>query len=254
MAILKAQDVENEIRRRWIEAHSAGASCVDIRAGDVHRDLGGKNRVPQVCQVMMRLREPQDSVIDGSPSGQSTTLTVRYLLPRLPSKIEDSPILAERPLADDEVPQAPEEQKRANHDAYGKLIMRAAAGDAFSDSGASCTIRFGDDAAGARIDGVVGNRIAVEIESRTPKQIRGAVLDLIFHPYPSKLLLIIAGHQNDARRAANQCRHILRELVAEKNFQVVLLSGNGREHRETEDVALVRAALGRLGSGAEEAL
>jgi hypothetical protein len=127
-------------------------------------------------------------------------------------------------------------------------------GDAFSDSGASFTIRFGDDAAGARIDGFVGNQIAVEIESRTPKQIRGAVLDLIFHPYPFKLLLIIAGHQNDARQAANQCRNILRERVADKNFQVVLLSGNGRESRETEDVALVRAALARLGSGAEEAL
>ncbi len=245
--MLKAQDVEKEIRRQWAEAHTRGASYVDVRAGDVHRHLGGENRVPQVCQVMMRLREPQDSVIDGPPSGQGTRLAVRYILPREPSKAAEPTILPERPLVDDEPPRPAEKPRRASHGSYGKLIMRKAAGNAFLDSGASCTINFGAGAAGARIDGVVGNRIAVEIESRTPKQIRGAVLDLIFHPYPCKLLLIIAGHQNDARQAANQCKHIMRERVADENFRVVLLSGNGREHRETEDVALVRDALEELG-------
>lgn len=167
-------------------------------------------------------------------------------LPRESNKVQESEILPERPLGDDEAPQV-DEQRRTNHDAYGKLIMRNAAGNAFSDSGSLCTIRFGDDAAGARIDGVVSNSIAVEIESRTPKEIRGAVLDLIFHPYPRKLLLIIAGHQNDASQAANQCRHILREEIGDENFQVVLLAGNGREHQQTGDVALVREALRRLG-------
>ena len=249
--MLKASDVEQEIRRQWAEAHAKNASYVDIRAGDVHRKLGGQNRVPQVCQVMMRLRDPQDLVIDGPPSGQGTSLTIRYLLPRESNKVEEPEILVERPLADDEPEQA-DERRRANHDAYGKLIMRNAAGNAFADSGSLCTIRFGEDAAGARIDGVVGNSIAVEIESRTPKQISGAVLDLIFHPYPRKLLLIIAGHQNDARQAANQCRHILREEIGEENFQVVLLAGNGREHRQTADVALVQEALRNLGWSAEQ--
>jgi hypothetical protein len=251
MSMLKARDVEEEIRRQWAEAHARKASYVDIRAGDVHRGLGGQNRVPQVCQVMMRLRDPEDLVIDGPPSGQSTSLTVRYLLPRESNKVQEPTILAERPLADYE-PREADERRRANHDAYGKLIMRNAAGNAFSDSGALCRIRFGEDAAEARIDGVVGNSIAVEIESRTPKQIRGAVLDLIFHPYPRKLLLIIAGHQNDARQAANQCKHILREEIGDENVQVVLLAGNGREHQQTGDVALVREALGRLGWGAKE--
>ena len=232
--MLKARAVEEEIRSQWAEAHAKRTPYVDIRAGDVHRGLGGQNRVPQVCQVMMRLRDPGDLVIDGPPSGQGTSLTIRYLLSRKSNKAQEQTILAERPLADDE-PQEADERRRANHDAYGKLITRSAAGNAFSDSGALCRIRFGDDAAGARIDGVVGNSIAVEIESRTPKQIRGAVLDLIFHPYPRKLLLIIAGHQNDARQAANQCGHILREEIGNGNFQVVLLqvvaeSTNKRAH------------------------
>jgi hypothetical protein len=250
MSMLKARDVEQEIRRRWAEAHAGGASYVDVRAGDVHEKLGGQNRVPQVCQVMTRLRDPQDLVIDGPPSGQSTSLTIRYFLPRGSNKAQEPTILAERPLAGDE-PQGANEQRRASHDAYGKLVMKNAAGNAFSDGGSACTIRFGDDAAGARIDGVVGDSIAVEIESRTPKQIRGAVLDLIFHPYPRKLLLIIAGHQNDARQAANQCRYILREEIGDENFQVVLLAGNGRK-AEQIDVTLVREALQKLGWDAEE--
>jgi|GEM_PF-1559424 len=80
--MLSAQDVEKEIRRRWAEAQSKGASHVDIRAGDVHSGLGGENRVPQVCQVMSRLKEVEDSVIDGPASGLSTRLTIRYILPR----------------------------------------------------------------------------------------------------------------------------------------------------------------------------
>ena len=134
MSILKARDVEQEIRRRWAEAHAGGAPYVDIRAGEVRHKLGGENRVPQVCQAMMRLRDPQDLVIDGPPSGQGTSLTIRYLLPRGSNKAQEPAILAERPLADDE-PQGADEQRRASHDAYGKLIMKNAAGSAFSDTG-----------------------------------------------------------------------------------------------------------------------
>ena len=247
--MLSAQDVEKEIRRRWAEAQSEGASHVDIRAGDVHSRLGGENRVPQVCQVMTRLKDAEDTVIDGPASGLSTRLTIRYILPRGSRNSAELAILPETPLADDApLPKAPDAVSRGLvHDAYGKAIMRGAAGDAFLDGGSVCIVRFGDDAAAGRIDGVVGDRIAVEVESRTPKQIRGAVLDLMFHPYPCKLLLIIAGHQNNARQAANQCRYILAERVAPENFQVVLLTGNGRDRRVAEDVALVQQALQALG-------
>jgi hypothetical protein len=246
--VLSAQDVEKEIRRQWAEAQSKGAAHVDIRAGDLHSRLGGENRVPQVCQVMNRLKDAEDPVIDGPPSGLSTRLTIRYILPRGSRNKEELATLPERPLNDVKLPKEPDAVSRGLvHDAYGKAIMRDAAGDAFLDGVPVCSVHFGNDAAGGRIDGVVGNRIAVEVESRTPKQIRGAVLDLLFHPYPCKLLLIIAGHQNDARQAANQCRYILAERVAPENFQVVLLSGNGRDHRVAEDVALVQQALLALG-------
>jgi len=56
---------------------------VTIRAGDIHRELGLRNRVPSVCQVMeSRLLEKEAGVKvsskQGPPSGRGTTLTVTY--------------------------------------------------------------------------------------------------------------------------------------------------------------------------------
>jgi len=61
-----------------------------------------------------------------------------------------------------------------SHDKYGKDVLRAAAGKAFLDRGASVKVDFGTGHP-ARIDGTVSGTIAVEVESRTSKQVRGAV-------------------------------------------------------------------------------
>jgi uncharacterized protein (DUF779 family) len=63
------------------------------------------------------------------------------------------------------------------HDEYGKLILTQAAG--CSCDGPSTITCYGDSS--AHIDGTVGSTIAVVIESRTGKQVRGALLDLVLH-------------------------------------------------------------------------
>ncbi len=73
------------------------------------------------------------------------------------------------------------------HDHYGKQILTRAAGRRCDGP---CTITsYGRSS--AQIDGTVGSTIAVEIESRTGKQVRGALLDLILHPYPKKLMILL---------------------------------------------------------------
>ena len=69
------------------------------------------------------------------------------------------------------------------HDNYGKRLLARVAGSAFEQYGASLVVNYGAGG-GGRIDGVVGGSIAVEVESRVSKQIRGAVLDLICHTCP----------------------------------------------------------------------
>jgi len=57
-----------------------------------------------------------------------------------------------------------------SHDAYGKQVLRAAVGAAFVDWGSSLEVSYGAGRPG-RIDGTVAGAIAIEVESRTSKQV-----------------------------------------------------------------------------------
>jgi hypothetical protein len=79
-----AKGIREYIRTRYLEpARKRRETLVTIRAGDIHRELGLSNRVPNVCQVMeSRLLEKEAGVKvsskQGPPSGRGTTLTVTY--------------------------------------------------------------------------------------------------------------------------------------------------------------------------------
>src|SRR6266576_961972 len=94
------------------------------------------------------------------------------------------------------------------HDDYGKLILRQAAGRCCKN-GETCTTSYGDS--WAHIDGTVGSSIAVEIESRTGKQVRGAILDLILHAYPKKLLILVPMYIG--RHQVKESEFILKRFV-----------------------------------------
>jgi hypothetical protein len=87
------------------------------------------------------------------------------------------------------------------HDDYGKRVLHAATKGHAVLCGASVEIHYGTGQP-ARIDATVGD-IAVEVESRVSKQVRGAVLDLICHQYPKKLLLLLPVHMNNSRVTAS---------------------------------------------------
>ena len=131
------------------------------------------------------------------------------------------------------------------HDDYGKRILQESADGEFDRYGTSVEVNYGAGMP-ARIDGTVAGRVAVEVESRVAKQIRGAVLDLLCHAYPKKLLLILPVHMSNADTTAHQCRSALRRFVAESDFRVVVLRGHGSNPKREEDVNLVRAALREL--------
>lgn len=79
-----AKGIREYIRTRYMEpARNRRETLVTLRAGDIHRELGLKNRVPNVCQVMeSRLLEREAGVKvsskQGPPSGRGTTLTITY--------------------------------------------------------------------------------------------------------------------------------------------------------------------------------
>jgi len=79
-----AKSIREYIRTRYMEpARQRRETLVTLRAGDIHRELGLRNRVPNVCQVMeSKLLEKEAGVKvsskQGPPSGRGTTLTVTY--------------------------------------------------------------------------------------------------------------------------------------------------------------------------------
>jgi hypothetical protein len=133
-----------------------------------------------------------------------------------------------------------------SHDAYGKELLARACGPAYEQYGPALEVDFGAGHPG-RIDGVVGGRIAVEVDSRTAKQVRGAVLDLLCHRLKKKLLVLVPAHMSDASAAAAQCRNIMSRFLSAADFRVVVLQGTGASPSWEADIASVRNAVADLG-------
>jgi hypothetical protein len=132
--------------------------------------------------------------------------------------------------------------KMGELDQAGKNLLHQAAGSLFSSDGPSVTFSFGPNAGTARIDGTVAGTVAIEVESRVPKQIRGALLDLILHPYPSKLLVLLPVHTGNVSTAVRQAETILGHFLDPGRFRVVVVQGSYEE-----SLAAIRAALLQLG-------
>jgi len=135
-----------------------------------------------------------------------------------------------------------------NHDAYGKRVLRTAAGPLYREGAAQCRVDLGAGL-GATIDGVVAPDIAVEIEARVAKQVRGALLDLICHRYPKKLLILMPVWARNPELTARQCRHILGRFVPADDFRVVVLAGKAGDEQLDTDIARVRSVLAELATG-----
>ncbi|HVS46442.1 MAG TPA: hypothetical protein VMS32_07235 [Verrucomicrobiae bacterium] len=134
-----------------------------------------------------------------------------------------------------------------NHDEYGKRVVAAAAGRYYDRSQFVRVDYGGSLRTGGFIDATVAGSIAVEVESRTSKQIRGAVLDLLCHAFPKKLLLVLRVHASNPNLAAEQCENALRRFVRPSDYRVRVLDGHGGNEHFEADVAAVRSALIELG-------
>jgi hypothetical protein len=82
----QAQLIQQELNRRFAAARAAGLQFIDILALDLHNAIAAHwnnaNRIPNVCRIMWNNRRPNDHVLHTTTSGQSSTLEIRYILPR----------------------------------------------------------------------------------------------------------------------------------------------------------------------------
>ena len=80
------RDFQMELARMLRTAQHDGLAFLDVKAGDLHRQVGGypqpNHRMPVCCDVMRQNMGPSDFVLRQPPKGKGATLEIRYIFPR----------------------------------------------------------------------------------------------------------------------------------------------------------------------------
>ena len=84
---MTADEFRNELAGLFEAAADAGRGTIVVRAGDLHRSVGGypgtNHRMPMCCNVMYaEMVEGVDDILSAPPSGQGASVVIEYLLPR----------------------------------------------------------------------------------------------------------------------------------------------------------------------------
>jgi hypothetical protein len=130
------------------------------------------------------------------------------------------------------------------HDQYGKELFRRAFSVRFNAKPNAVCFGPDQDAGSFRIDGIINDAVAVEIESRTSKQVRGAIVDLVMHPCQKKLLVLIKKSNNSYTEP--QYKVLLARLCPDCKTHVVTLSGSGDQPKYEKDIPIVKSAIALL--------
>ena len=77
---MTTDDIRDYIQEQKSIAKMAGKSELVLRSGDVHNDLGLKQRHPQVCNAMRTCMNAEDVILYQPPKGNGTTLRIQYKL------------------------------------------------------------------------------------------------------------------------------------------------------------------------------
>ncbi|WP_019153512.1 hypothetical protein [Robertmurraya massiliosenegalensis] len=82
--IVVGKGLTEEIRKYVISklsiARDSGEDYIDLRSGDIHKEMGLRDRLPSVCGAMESLGVFRFTIIRDTPSGKSSTRVVRYFL------------------------------------------------------------------------------------------------------------------------------------------------------------------------------
>ncbi len=104
-----ADRIRQYLKRQYLDtARLCGLTIVRIVAGDIHKELGLRNRVPNVCQVLRSRKFLNENQLvlekfEGPPSGLGTTATFTYRLAadNAPQPGQESMFLGLRGIAKD---------------------------------------------------------------------------------------------------------------------------------------------------------
>lgn len=79
-----AWDFQNRLTAILNDARRSGKSYVDVKSGNLHKQVGGhpspNQTIPVCCNVMKKLMRAGDLILKEPSNGQGATLKIRYLL------------------------------------------------------------------------------------------------------------------------------------------------------------------------------
>lgn len=122
---------------------------------------------------------------------------------------------------------------------YAFEVLSKAFGDLWSRDDTRL-FAYGFDAGQGSVDGVVDVRMAVEVGVGSPKQVRSGLLDLVLHPTPLKLLVLVDTPGHPTERSQRQAQAIMDHLGIEG--QAARLTGNPTEPQLKVDAELLRTS------------
>lgn len=80
------EDFRKALQKKFEKAQNEGLSIIDVRAGDLHNELGYYNspyhRMPACCNAMYSMMDDEDIILKAPPKGRGANLVIRYHLPR----------------------------------------------------------------------------------------------------------------------------------------------------------------------------
>ena len=68
------------IQQKKTEARERGEESIVLLAGDIQKAIGLKNRPVIICNAMKQLMTDKDEILFAPPSGNSTTVKIKYYL------------------------------------------------------------------------------------------------------------------------------------------------------------------------------
>ena len=74
------EEIRGYISDRKAAARAEGKCSLVLRSGDIHKELGLKNAMPQVCNAMYQSMGEGDTILHTTPKGRSSTIEIEYRL------------------------------------------------------------------------------------------------------------------------------------------------------------------------------
>ena len=77
---ISTDDIRQYILKLKAVAKDAGKKFIVLKSGDIHKTLGLKSAMPQVCNAMRQSMNEGDIVLHTTPSGNSSTIEIQYIV------------------------------------------------------------------------------------------------------------------------------------------------------------------------------